>query len=97
MKGQPRYIILTKRELREVMKSVVHETLIDLKLKPSRQLSGRIYRQDMIQILGSERQFNNAVKGGYLKVKKGPGRTSKVWASRDDWERFLKRYVNNEA
>lgn len=87
---------MTEEQIQEIVERTVYETLVSLRLKASPRTSGRIYRGEMIEILGSERQFNNAVRGGWLKVSKGPHQQSRVWASMEDWTRFLKQYVNNE-
>jgi len=95
MSEQVTYIQMTREELADFGENIVHNTLVSLKLKPSRLSSGRIYRQDMIAIIG-ERRFEKARREGYLPTQKDGPRNSKVWSRREDWERFLAMHVNQK-
>lgn len=89
------YISMTKEELVDIIQSAVNSTLANMNLKASGLNSGRIYRQEMIRILGSRSRFENARRTGQLKVFKDGNRTSKVWSRREDFERFLKLHTQN--
>jgi len=89
------YITLTRQELVDIIHDTVKSTLAHVNLKASGLNSGRIYRQEMIRILGSPSRFENARRRGQLKVHKDGNRTSKVWARREDFKRFLKLHTQN--
>lgn len=83
-------IELTSEEFYSAIESAVCSTLANLDLKASGMRNSRIYRQDMIKILGSRRRYEVAVNSGLLPIQKSGNRTSKVWTRRSDFERFLK-------
>lgn len=89
-------ITMTKEELAEFGKGIVKNTLVEMGLKGSSLRSGRIYRQEMIEILGSRSMFDRAVERGFLEIHKDGGNTSKVWARRGDWELFIKLHTNKK-
>jgi hypothetical protein len=88
-------IVFTKENLVEFGRGIVHNTLIEVGLKPHTLQSGKIFRTDMIIILGV-RGYNKAVESGKLIVKKDGNRTSRVYAIRQDWERYLKIHLNQK-
>jgi len=89
------HIILTKEEHRETIREAVEITLAELGIKGSPLQSGRIYRRQMIETIGRVR-YDEAVQKGWLIVHKHnpEASNSKVFATRGDWDRFLKRHTN---
>lgn len=88
-------ITMTKKELTDFTKGVVQITLAEMGVKGSPLQSGRIYRKQMVEILGY-RGYHEAVNKGWLIVHKhDPNKTnSRVFAPRESWERFLKLHTN---
>ena len=94
-------VVMTKDQYQEILhttvRNTVHRTLVEMGLKSSSLQSGKIYRTEMIEVIGV-RSFNNAVMNGHLRVDKNDPskRNSKVYAKRGEWERFLAWNVNKK-
>ena len=94
-------VIMTEDQYREVLhtavRNTVHRTLVEVGFKATSFRSGKIYRSDMIKVIGV-RAFNDAREKGHLKVYKNnpTKRNSKVYAKRGEWDRFLKWNVNKK-
>lgn len=96
------YIVLTEDQLSAIIKATVKEavkdTLAELNVKMYPKQSGRMYRRQMIEILGRVR-YDEAVREGWLIVHKHDPlkTTSRVYARIEDWERFLKLHTNQKV
>ncbi|MHC4133173.1 MAG: hypothetical protein ACYSR3_14475 [Planctomycetota bacterium] len=94
-------VILTEDQYKEILhttvRNTVHSTFVEIGWKASSFQSGKIYRTEMIEVIGV-RSFNKAVENGNLRVYKNDPtkRNSKVYARRGDWERFLAWNVNRK-
>ena len=83
-------VYLSKEEYTQLMhtavRNTVHATLVGMNLKASSLQSGKIYRSEMIEIIG-RRAFDNAVREGHLRTYKNNPlkRNSKVYCSRCKW------------
>lgn len=74
----------------ELVTLTVHRVLTELGFKAGQ--SNRVKRADMVRVIG-RRRFDRAVQDGELRIhKNGSAQTAGVWASREDWERFVKRH-----
>lgn len=80
--------------LKQMIKETTEKTLSELGLKGYPHQSGRVYRQQMIQIIGL-RRYTEAVEKGWLIVDKHNHNAvnSKVFARIEDWDRFLKLHT----
>ena len=89
------YITLTQEELDYTIERSVTEVLAQLGVKGNPSQSGRIYRRQMVEILG-RRIYDEAVENGWLVVHKhDPNKSnSRVYARREDWEKFLQKHRN---
>ncbi len=82
---EKKYIVLTQEELVDIIqatiKETVKDTLAELGVKMYPKQSGRIYRKQMINILGY-RGFYEAIQKGWLHVQKHDPlkRNSRVYA-----------------
>lgn len=92
-----KYIVLTSKQLTQLIQETVRVTLAEQGVKGNPIQSGRIYRKQMVETLG-HRRYNEAVHQGWLIVHKHNPRVSnsKVYAPRESWERFLKRHTNQK-
>ena len=90
-----KYIVLTSKQLTQLIQETVRVTLAEMGVKGSPLQSGRIYRRQMVEIIGRVR-YDEAVRRGWLIVQKhDPNKaSSRVYATRESWERFLKRHTN---
>jgi|GEM_PF-6838092 len=94
-------VLMTKDQYQEILhttvRNTVHRTLIEMGLKSSSLQSGKIYRSDMIKVIGRW-AVDSAIRNGQLRVNKNDPtkRNSKVYAKRGEWERFLKWNVNKK-
>lgn len=89
-------VVLTRDQLTRLVRNTIHGTLVELGLKANSQQSGKIYRRDMVKVIGRWK-FDWAVREGHLIVYKDKdARNSKVYAKRGNWERFLKLWVNQK-
>ena len=101
VEGINEMVVMSKDEYQEIMhttvRNTVHRTLVELKLKASSLQSGKIYRSDMIKVLGRW-EYDRAVENGHLRVFKNDPtkRNSRVYAKRAEWERFLAWNVNKK-
>lgn len=86
---------LTGEQIEQLAESIVHRTMVNMEYKPSQLHAGRISRQEMLQVI-SVRQFEKARKTGRLRCHKDGPHNSKVWASRSDWQQFLKLHTNKK-
>ena len=92
---------MTEDQYREILhttvRNTVHSTLVEMGLKASSLQSGKIYRTEMIEVIG-RKTFDKARRNGHLLTyKNDPSkRNSKVYAKRGDWGRFLKWNVNKK-
>jgi len=91
-------ITMTREDLAGFAKDVVQTTLAELGVKGSPAQSGRIYRRQMVEIIGRAR-YDEAVRKGWLIVEKHNPKApnSKVYATRENWERFIKRHTNQRS
>lgn len=91
-------IVMTSHQLSEFGRNLVLTTLVEMGLKPHRLQSGRIYRSEMVEVIG-RRDFDKAVREGKLLIHKTNPlkRNSRVYARRSDWERFLRQSFNREV
>lgn len=89
------YISLTRDDLVDIIQGTVKNTLIEMGLKANSLQSGRIYRQDMITVVGKSK-FEHARRNGMLPTFKDGENNSKVWARRSDWETYLKLHTNQK-
>jgi hypothetical protein len=91
-------ITMKKSELAEFGRNLVLTTLVEMGLKPHRLQSGRIYRSEMVEVIG-RRAFDKAVREGKIIVwKLNPlKKNSRVYARRSDWEKFLRQSFNREV
>lgn len=93
--------VMTKDQLKEILhttvRNTVHSTLVEMGLKSSSLQSGKIYRSEMVEIIG-RRAFDGAVESGRLMIDKNDPtkRNSKVYARRGEWEKFLAWNVNKK-
>lgn len=87
-------IVLTSEQLTLLIQETVRITLAEQGVKGHPSQSGRIYRKQMVEILGRVR-YDEAVVNGWLFVDKhDPTKSnSKVFATRENWERFLKHHA----
>lgn len=90
-------ITMTREELQDTIKTTVKDTLAELNIKGYPMQSGRIYRKTMVETVGRVR-YDEAVRKGWLFVQKhDPMKTtSRVYARREDWGRFLKLHTNKK-
>ena len=90
MSDSTTYITLTQEELDHTIEQSVERALAKLGVKGNPAQSGRIYRRQMVEIIG-RRDYDQAVERGWLPVHKHDPNVvnSRVYARRDDWERFL--------
>ena len=94
-------VVMTKDQYKEILhttvRNTVHTTLVEIGLKSSSLQSGKIYRHEMVKVIGRW-AFDQAVADGHLKVFKNDPykRNSRVYAKRGDWERFLAWNVNKK-
>lgn len=86
---------MTDLELTDIITNTVHATLCQLGLKASSLNSGRIYRSDMVKVIG-RRNFEQAVDRGQIRVSKGDHANSKVWTKRSEWDAYLKQFINQK-
>lgn len=91
----PAEVTLTPGQLEDIIEGTVQRTLVHMGLKGSSLMSGRIYRQEMLDVI-SVRKFEAARVSGRLKCHKDGSRNSKVWARREDWEQYLKLHTNKK-
>jgi len=86
-------IHMTTDELRDFARDVAISTVAELKTTKS----GRIYRRQMVEMIGRG-MFDEAVRKGWLMVfKHDPNKAnSKMWARIEDWDRFLKIHTNRK-
>lgn len=89
-------ITLTSDQIEQLGESIVQRTMVNMGYKPRAFQSGRIYRQEMLEVI-SIRQFEKARITGKLKTHKDGSRNSKIWARREDWERYLKYHTNRKS
>ncbi len=101
VEGINEMVVISKDEYQEIIhttvRNTVHATLVELKLKASSLQSGKIYRSDMVKVLGRW-AYDQSVSNGQLRVYKNDPykRNSRVYAKRADWERFLAWNVNKK-
>jgi len=99
--AEMKMVVMTEDQIKEILhttvRNTVHSTLVEMGLKSSSLQSGKIYRSEMVEIIG-RRAFDQAVENGNLKVYKNDPlkRNSKVYAKRGDWERFLAWKTNKK-
>jgi len=90
-----RYVVFTPGELNHYAEILVKATLAELGIKGSPIQSGRIYRRQMVEIIGRVRYDEAVRNGGLIIHKQNPNASnSKVYATRESWERFLKLHTN---
>lgn len=91
-------ITLTREELEHLAETVVMKTLAATGVKGTPIQSGRIYRKQMIEILGRVR-YDEAVREGWLKVNKHNPlkQSSRVYTTTENWDRFLKLHTNQRV
>jgi len=101
MNDEIEMVFMTKDQYKEILhttvRNTVHSTLVEMGLKASSLQSGKIYRSEMIKVIG-RRAFDQAVENGHLIVQKNDPlkRNSKLYAKRGEWERFLAWNVNRK-
>jgi hypothetical protein len=90
-------IVMTSHQLAEFCRNTVHATLVEMGLKAHRIQNGRIYRTEMVEIIGRW-DYDKAVREGkFLVYKKNPlKRNSRVYTRREDWDRYLRKEFNRE-
>jgi len=96
MNNTQKSYVLTREEIEDMIEGTVIRTLVHMGLKGSSLRSGRIYRQEMIQVLGV-RKFEKARFSGQLKTHKDGHNNSKVWSRREDWEQYLFLHTNKKV
>jgi hypothetical protein len=81
-------------ELEELISKIVIKTLSQLGFLANKQSNPRVYRSDIIRMIG-RRAFEKAIEEGRLHpVKEDLERkTAKIWVDRKEWERFMKWYA----
>ena len=91
------YITMTQEELDYAIEQSVTKALAKLGVKGNPAQSGRIYRQQMIEIVG-RRAYEEALEKGWLIIQKhDPEKSnSRVYARRSDWERFIQLHTNQK-
>jgi hypothetical protein len=97
LKHQPdnKTIEFSEENLAEFTREIVGIVLAEIGFKPHPFQSGKIFRTEMIKVIG-KRGYDKAVSNGYLIVHKDGENTSKVYAKRMDWERYLKLHINKQ-
>lgn len=91
----PDNVTLTSDQIEQLGEAIVQRTMVAMNYKPSQFHSGRIYRQEMLEVI-SVRQFEKAKINGRLKCHKDGSRNSKVWARREDWDKYLRDHTNKK-
>lgn len=100
-KEEKTFVIMTEDQYKEILhtaiKNTVHRTLVEIGLKTSSLQSGKIYRHEMVKVIGRW-AFDQAIANDHLRVYKNDPtkRNSRVYAKRSDWERFLAWNVNRK-
>ena len=86
--------IESEYELEELISKIVIKTLSSLGFLATKHSNPRVYRSDIVRMIG-RRAFERAIEEGKLHpVKEDLGRkTAKIWVDRREWERFLKCYA----
>lgn len=88
-------IEFSEENLAEFTREIVSIVLAEIGFKPHPFQSGKIFRTEMIKVIG-KRGYDKAVSNGNLVVHKDGENTSKVYAKRIDWERYLKLHINKQ-
>jgi len=85
-------------EIEELTSKIVVKTLSQLGLLSSKYSNPRVYRTEMVKMIG-RRAYDNAVRDGKLHPFKEDlnRKTAKVWVERKEWDKFLKLYARNAA
>ncbi|MDD3960525.1 MAG: hypothetical protein PHT77_01530 [Bacteroidales bacterium] len=83
---------------RELISEVVVDVLSRLGFLATKQSNPRVYRSDIVRMIG-RRSFEKAVEQGKLHpVKEDLSRkTAKIWVDRKEWDHFKKTYANRAA
>ena len=83
---------------RELISEVVVEVLSRLGFLATKQSNPRVYRSDIVRMIG-RRSFEKAVEQGKLHPQKEDlsRKTAKIWVDRKEWDHFKKTYANRAA
>jgi len=86
-------INMTTDQLAEFAAAVVGTTLRELGLKPTRAVSDKVYRSQMLEVI-SRREFDAAIENGTLQIYSEGNRAdkfAKCYTTGKEWRTYLKQ------